>query len=123
MFALTWVLIDPLQRVGVGIQYLGNLNNLQHNKDKVLLSSWSVEQVWNTIISHFLKFQLTPNNLKPDPLSPNPQGAPLTNFKWRGGGGGGRTEVHILYPKKITTSEFVYPKKSQLFLAYPKKIP
>ena len=26
-------------------------------------------------------------------------------------------------PKKIPTSEFVYPKKSLLFLAYPKKIP
>ena len=37
------------------------------------------------------------------------------------GEGGGPTEVHILYPKKITTSEFVYPKKSLLFLAYPKK--
>ena len=46
--------------------------------------------------------------------------APLTNFNDRGGGGG-PTEVHILYPKKITTSEFVYPKKSLLFLAYPKK--
>ena len=33
------------------------------------------------------------------------------------GGGGGRdpTEVHILYPPKIPTSEFVYPKKSLLF--------
>ena len=47
-----------------------------------------------------------------------------------GGGGGGPTEFHILYPKnknfriclpgKITTSEFVYPKKSLLYLAYPK---
>ena len=44
----------------------------------------------------------------------------LTNFN-DGGGGGGPTEVHILYPKKITTSEFVYPKNSLLFLAYPKK--
>ena len=46
-------------------------------------------------------------------------GDPLTNFN-DGGGGGGQTEVHILLPKKITTSEFVYPKKSLLFLAYPK---
>ena len=40
-----------------------------------------------------------------------------------GGGGGGRglTEVHLFISKKITTSEFVYPKKTLLFLAYPKK--
>ena len=40
-------------------------------------------------------------------------GVPLTNFN-DGGGGGGPTEVHILYPKKITTSECL-PKKSLLF--------
>ena len=46
-------------------------------------------------------------------------GAPLTIFN--DGRGGGPTEVHILYQKIITTSEFVYPKKSLLFIAYPKK--
>ena len=29
-------------------------------------------------------------------------------------GGGGATEVHILIPKKIPTSEFGYPKKTLL---------
>ena len=33
----------------------------------------------------------------------------LTNFN-DGGGGGSPSEVHILYPKKITTSEFIDPK-------------
>ena len=46
-------------------------------------------------------------------------GAPLTNFN--DGGGGGPTEVYILYPKKHNFRIFVYPKKSLLFLAYPKK--
>ena len=50
----------------------------------------------------------------------NTPGAPLANFNDEGGGGG-PTEVYILYPQNITTSEFVYPKKSLLFLAYPKK--
>ena len=36
---------------------------------------------------------------------------------------GGPTEVHILYKKKITTSEFVYPKKSLLFFSIPQKNP
>ena len=41
-----------------------------------------------------------------------------------GRGGGGPTEVHILYPQKIQTPEFVYPKKnSLLFFSIPKKIP
>ena len=35
--------------------------------------------------------------------------------------GGDPTEVHILYPKKFPTSEFVYPKKYLFLLAYPKK--
>ena len=47
---------------------------------------------------------------------PNP-GAPLTNFNDRG-----VQQRFIFYIfKKITTSEFIYPKKSLLFLAYPKK--
>ena len=47
-------------------------------------------------------------------------GAPLTNFN--DGGGGGVRQGFIFYTqKKITTSEFVYPKKSLLFLSYPKK--
>ena len=49
----------------------------------------------------------------------NPRG-PLTNFN-DGGGGGGSDRSSYFLPKKITTSEFVYPKKSLLFLAYPKK--
>ena len=53
------------------------------------------------------------------PLGPNP-GAPLTNFN--DGGGGGNKGLYFI-PKKITTLEFVYPKKSLLFLAYPQKIP
>ena len=44
-------------------------------------------------------------------------GAPLTNFY--DGGGGDRGSYFI--PKKITTSEFVYRKRSILFLTYPKK--
>ena len=44
--------------------------------------------------------------------------APLTNFNDGGGGGSDRGSYFI--PKKITTSEFVYPKKSQLFFANPK---
>ena len=47
-------------------------------------------------------------------------GAPLTNFN-DGGRGGGSDRGSYFIPKKITTSEFVYPKKSQLLLAYPKK--
>ena len=62
---------------------------------------------WHTCISLFSNKSFTS-------CSP---GAPLTNFDDREGGGG-LTEVHIL-PQKITTSEFVTPKKSLLFLAYP----
>ena len=43
-------------------------------------------------------------------------GAPLTYFN----DGGVRQRV-IFYTPKIPTSEFVYPKQSLLFLAYPKK--
>ena len=50
-----------------------------------------------------------------------PPGAPLTYFNDGGGGGGGSDRGSYLIPKKIPTSEFVYPKKSLLFLAYPKK--
>ena len=45
-------------------------------------------------------------------------GAPLTNFN-----DGRSNRGSYFIPKKITTSEFVYPKKSLLFLAYPKKNP
>ena len=49
-------------------------------------------------------------------------GAPLTYFNdGAGGGGGGSDRGLYLIPQKIPTSEFVYPKKSLLFLAYPKK--
>ena len=34
---------------------------------------------------------------------------------------GGSDRGSYFMPKKIATSEFVYPKKSLLFLAYPKK--
>ena len=44
-------------------------------------------------------------------------GAPLTILMT---GAGGLTEVHILYPKNITTSEFVYPKIAVLFYHTPK---
>ena len=44
-------------------------------------------------------------------------GAPLTYFN----DGGGSDRGSYFIPKKIPTSEFVYPKKSLLFLAYPKK--
>ena len=46
-------------------------------------------------------------------------GSPLTNFNDGGGGGSDRGSYFI--SKKITTSEFVYPKTSLLILAYPKK--
>ena len=53
-----------------------------------------------------------------------PPGAPLTNFNdGVGGRGGGSDRGSYFIPQKITTLEFVYPKKSLLFLAYPKKIP
>ena len=42
-------------------------------------------------------------------------GAPLTNFN-EGEGGSDRGSYFI--PKKIATSEFVYPKKVTTFLAY-----
>ena len=35
--------------------------------------------------------------------------------------GGWVRERFIFYTQRITTSEFVYPKKSLLFIAYPKK--
>ena len=38
-----------------------------------------------------------------------------------GGGGGGSDRGSYFIPKKITTSEFVYPKKLLLFVTYPKK--
>ena len=44
-------------------------------------------------------------------------GAPLTYFN----DGGGSDRGSYFISKKIPTSEFVYPKKSLLFLAYPKK--
>ena len=50
---------------------------------------------------------------------PVPQGPHLQILMVGGGGGGDRGSYFI--PKKITTSEFVYPKKSLLFLAYPKE--
>ena len=37
------------------------------------------------------------------------------------GGGGGFDRGSYFIPKNITTSEFVYPKKSLLFIVYPKK--
>ena len=46
-------------------------------------------------------------------------GTPLTYLNDEEGGGSDRGSYII--PKKITTSEFVYPKKSLLYLAYPKK--
>ena len=56
------------------------------------------------------------------PAVPWLPGAPLTNFNDGGGGGGGGSDRGSYFiPKKITTSEFAYPKKSLLFLAYPKK--
>ena len=54
-------------------------------------------------------------------------GAPLTNFN--DGGGGGPTEVHILYPKKsqlqnLSTQKILaYPKKSLGPFSQPQKIP
>ena len=48
--------------------------------------------------------------------------APLTNFNDGGvGGGGGSDRGSYFIPEKITTSEFVDPKISLHFLAYPKK--
>ena len=48
-------------------------------------------------------------------------GAPLTYFNDGGGGEGGSDRGSYFIPQKIPTSEFVYPKKSLLFLTYPKK--
>ena len=45
---------------------------------------------------------------------------PHSQILMMGGGGGSNRGSHFI-PKKFTTSEFVYPKKSLLFLAYPKK--
>ena len=47
-------------------------------------------------------------------------GAPLTYFNDEGGGGERFDRGSYFIPKKSPTSEFVYPKKSLLFLAYPK---
>ena len=44
--------------------------------------------------------------------------APLTNFN---DGGGGIRQRFTFYTQKNHNSEFVYPKKSLLFIAYPKK--
>ena len=49
-----------------------------------------------------------------------PQG-PHSHILMTGGGGGGSDRGSYFIPKKIPTSEFVYPKESLLFLAYPKK--
>ena len=46
---------------------------------------------------------------------------PTHKFLWWGGGGGGSDRGSYFLPKKITTSEFAYPKKSLLFVTYPKK--
>ena len=46
---------------------------------------------------------------------------PPACFESPGGGGGGPTEVHILYPKKSQLQNLSFQKKSLLFLAYPKK--
>ena len=53
----------------------------------------------------------------------SPRGPLTTYFNDEEGGGGGRESDRGSYfiPIKITTSEFVYPKKSLLFLVYPKK--
>ena len=55
-------------------------------------------------------------------INQNPGGS-LTNFNdWgEGGEGGGSDRGSYFIPKKITTSEFIYPKKSLPLLAYPKK--
>ena len=50
----------------------------------------------------------------------NPQG-PHSQIFMMGGGGGGSDRGSYFLPKKITTSEFAYPKKSLLFVTYPKK--
>ena len=53
----------------------------------------------------------------------NPRG-PYSQILMTGwGGGGGSDRGSYFKPQKITTSEFVYPKKSLVFLAYPKNIP
>ena len=53
---------------------------------------------------------LTPILSHPTHTTP---GAPLTNINDQGGGGGGRSDRGSYFiPKKITTSKFVYPKKS-----------
>ena len=54
--------------------------------------------------------------------SKNPRGPQLTYFNDRDGGWVWQRSI-CLYPKKIPTSEFVYPKKSLLFFSIPKKIP
>ena len=54
-------------------------------------------------------------------LASIPQG-PHSDILMMGGGGLRQWFIKLFpYPKKIPTSEFVYPKKSLHFLAYPKK--
>ena len=48
---------------------------------------------------------------------------PNSHISMTGGGGGEDRQRFILIPQKIPTSQFVYPKKSLLFIAYPKKNP
>ena len=50
-------------------------------------------------------------------------GAPLTNFNDGGGGEGMSGRGSYFYTQKITTSGFVFPKKSLLFVSIPQKIP
>ena len=49
-------------------------------------------------------------------LGPVPQGPHLQILMTMGGGGGGGDRGSYFIPKKITTSEFVYPKKITTFL-------
>ena len=50
----------------------------------------------------------------------NPQGPHSQIFMMGGGGGSDRGSYFL--PQKITTSEFVSPKKSLLFVTYPKNL-
>ena len=61
---------------------------------------------WNFCVSLLILFSAVPE------WSP-PRG-PLTNFNKLGGGGGQSDWGSYFIPKKVTTSEFVYPKKSLL---------
>ena len=80
--------------------------------------------MFNTVKSHFKALGLY-NFIKGlgwaykrGDLYPGPRGPTHKFYDGGGGGGGGRGSYFI--PKKITTSDFVYPKKSLLFLAHPK---